>query len=242
MIKRILLLALAGMLATAAHAEDTDLVRERVGQALNKINPALRVDAVHPTPVAGLYEVVVGSQVVYFSADGRYLVQGELIDLQQQRSLTEARRQGQRLPLLQAVPEEEFIVYPARGERRHRVTIVTDIDCPYCRRLHAHMSEINRLGIEVRYLQMPRSGVGSPSYRKAVSVFCSDDRNRAMDRAKAGESVPERSCDNPVERHMQLASRLGINATPTIIFDNGAIHPGYLNAQTLLERAQEEAR
>jgi thiol:disulfide interchange protein DsbC len=121
------------------------------------------------------------------------------------------------------------------------VIVVTDIDCPYCRRMHAHMDEINGLGIELRYLQMPRAGVQSPSFRKAVSVYCAEDSTGAMDKAKAGQSVAEASCENPVARHMQLASRLGINATPTVVFANGSVHPGYMTAEQLLKRAEEES-
>jgi thiol:disulfide interchange protein DsbC len=241
MIKRILLLSLALAASTAVQADELDKVKQRVSEHLTKVNPTLRIDSVAPTPVAGLYEVTIGTQIVYVSADGRYLLQGDLVDLQEQRSLTEARRQAQRLPLLEAVPDEEYIVYPAKGENKHRVIVVTDIDCPYCRRMHAHMDEINGLGIELRYLQMPRAGVQSPSFRKAVSVYCAEDSTGAMDKAKAGQSVAEASCENPVARHMQLASRLGINATPTVVFANGSVHPGYMTAEQLLKRAEEES-
>lgn len=240
MIKRLAMLATM-VLASTAQAGNADDVQEHIVEAVRTLNPALEVNAVHETPIAGLYEVVIGSQIAYFSEDGRYLIQGELIDLVEQRSMTEARLQEQRLPRLQQVPDEEFIIYPAVGETQHRVIVVTDIDCPYCRRMHGEMERINELGIEVRYLQMPRAGVASPSYRKAVSVYCNDDQNAAMDRAKGGEDPPVRDCDNPVQRHMALTAELGIRATPTVIFENGATHPGYLEAERLLEIAEQHA-
>ncbi len=242
MVIRALLILIVGLSLPAASLAAGELgqVERRVAETLSTLNPELSVDAVNPTPIAGLYEVLVGGQVLYFSADGRYLLQGDLVDLREQRSLTEARRQQQRLAQLAQVPAAEYITYPARGDKRHSVVIVTDIDCPYCQRMHRHMAELNERGVEVRYLQMPRAGVNSPSYGKAVAVYCADNQLEAMDRAKAGESVPQRQCDHPVREHLQLVRQLGINATPTVVFENGAVHPGYLNTADLLARIAQE--
>ncbi|RFA26367.1 hypothetical protein CAI21_16890 [Alkalilimnicola ehrlichii] len=240
MIKRALVALILGAFATAAvYASETDKVKERVVETLERLNPSLSVSEVSSTPVPGLFEVVVGGQIVYFSADGRYMVQGELVDIREQRSLTEASRTLQRQAHLSRIDPAELITYPAQGETKHRVIVVTDIDCPYCRRMHAYMDDINALGIEVSYLQMPRAGVGSESYRKAVSVYCADNPQEAMDRAKAGGSVANNNCENPVRSHMELTAQLGINATPTTVTEDGAVIPGYMEAEALLRRLEQ---
>ena len=206
----------------------------RIDMALQAINPELSADAVRETPIEGLYEVVVGDRVVYMSADGRYLIQGEFIDLKTERSISEGHFREVRRREIEAVPVREMVVFPAEGERRGWVTVFTDIECPFCQRLHLHVPEINEQGVEVRYIMMPRS-IPSSSYRKSVAVYCADDRAAAMDEAKAG-TLPEANeeCPNPIQQHVQLARDLGIRATPTLITHSGRIHEGYLGTEGVL--------
>jgi thiol:disulfide interchange protein DsbC len=214
-------LTVATLPALAAGAED------RIRDSLRKLMPDVEPSSIEQAPVAGIYEVVVGSRVVYMSADGRHVFTGDLLDLEQEKNLTEARRSGQRQRVIDGLDEAGMITYPA-AEPRHTVTVFTDIDCPYCRKLHEQMDAYNRRGITVRYLAFPRAGIGSESFRKAVSVWCADDPAAAMDRAKAEKEMPRRSCDNPVAAHLRLAGQLGINGTPTIIADDGRMFPGYV--------------
>lgn len=132
-----------------------------------------------------------------------------------------------------------MIVY-APKQVKHTVTIFTDIDCPYCRKLHKEMQSYLDAGIEVRYLAFPRAGAGSESYKKAVSVWCAKNREEAMTRAKRGETVKSESCKHPVDRHLALVQRLGVNATPTIFLENGRRIPGYVPAQRLLQILEQE--
>jgi len=232
--------AAALQVATAASADATEqAVRERINASVRQIDPGLQVGDVAKTPIPGMREAVINGQVFYFSEDGRYMLQGELVDLQQRVSLTEQRRAGLRAALLAEVAKQDMLIYPATGKPKHIVTVVTDIDCPYCRRLHQHMQEMNSRGIEVRYLLMPRAGIQSESYRKAVSVWCADKPLEAMTAAKQGKTVADRQCDNPVRQHMVLAERMGINATPTIITQSGAVIAGYMPPEQLLARLAE---
>lgn len=185
--------------------------------------------AVRPAPISGFQEVVHGAQVLYISDDGRYVLQGDLYELETERSLTEERRSELRLALLAALKAEDLIVFAPEGsEPRHVLHVFTDVDCTYCRRLHAQIAEYNELGIEVRYLAFPRSGVDSPLYHKTVSVWCAEDRRAAMTRAKAGDSVPAADCDNPVGEQIDLAASFGVSGTPTLVFPDGSSLPGYV--------------
>jgi thiol:disulfide interchange protein DsbC len=126
---------------------------------------------------------------------------------------------------------------------QHTVTIFTDIDCGYCRKLHAEVSKYNDLGIRVRYLMFPRAGQGSLAYRKAVSVLCASDRNTAMTRAKAGEEIEMKECDNPVDREMALGQEVGVTGTPAIFLESGDLIPGYVPADrmaAILEKTDKQ--
>lgn len=235
-----LALVLVAVVSGTASSNDTDRAHQRIGEALAGINPELEIERIEPSPVEGLYQVLIGGQVVYVTGDGRYLVQGDMHDLQSRRSVSEPLRSELRLQKISAHGTENMIIYPAEGKREHVITVFTDIDCPYCRKMHADMESYTSRGIEVRYIQMPRAGVGSGSYRKAVSVWCADDRRAAMDRAKSGAAMNERSCDNPVSAQLQLARELGVNATPTFITDAGTLHRGLVGAQQLKALLDEE--
>jgi thiol:disulfide interchange protein DsbC len=199
---------------------------------LDTLVPGVRPDSIKPTPVAGIYEVAYGTEVVYFTADGRYMFNGSLFDMNTRQDLTDQTRNGARKAALDRLDEGDMVVY-APKDAKHTITVFTDVDCPYCRRLHAEMSQYQKLGIKVRYLLFPRAGVGSSSYKKAVSVWCADDRNRAMDLAKQGKSVEEKTCENPVKEQMRLGQVIGVRGTPAILFENGQMMPGYKPAKEI---------
>ncbi len=197
-------------------------------------------DTIRPAAAAGLYEVVIGTQIVYVTPDGRYLLNGDLIDVAQHRNISDERRSSLYKAAIDKVGEDSMIVFsPGPGKVKHTVTIFTDIDCPYCRKLHHEIDSYLKEGIEVRYLAFPRAGLGSDSYKKAVSVWCAKDRAAAMTKAKNGEEIEAKSCDNPVQRHMELVRELGVNATPTIFLEDGRRVPGYVPAKRLLKLLEQ---
>lgn len=194
----------------------------------------LQKDEIRPAAVPGLYEIRMGAQIAYVSADGRYLVRGDVIDLNEQVNLSEQRRSAMRLDLLGEVPDSRYISFPAEDEK-YVITVFTDIDCGYCRQLHAEMDRINAAGITVHYLFYPRAGVGSSSWHKAVEVWCSDDRKAALTRAKQGLPLAAKQCaSNPVLEHYQLARKIGVSGTPAIVTDRGEFIRGYLPLPDLL--------
>lgn len=235
--KRLYLLVASMVIAGSALAAETisDDAANRLKGVLAQVMPG-SPDSITATPMPGIYEVAYGSQVLYVSADGRYLVNGELFDVQKRTNLTEERRSKARLATLKGIDEKSMIVYPAKGKSKHTVTVFTDIDCGYCRKLHQGMAEMNELGITIRYLSFPRAGVGSESYKKAVDVWCSKDRNKAMDKAKANQAVEgaAASCNAPINKHMELANTFGVTGTPSMVLEDGRFLPGYLPPQQLL--------
>lgn len=202
--------------------------------AIHRLAPEVRIQAVDKSPLPGLYQVIVQGQAVYVSADGRYMLQGDAYDLKTQARLADARLDALRREALAKIPASRMIRF-APAHPKYTVTVFTDVDCPYCRIFHSHIAEYNKLGIAVDYLFWPRSGLNTPSYDKAVSVWCAADRKRAFTEAKHGVDPKPAHCDNPVAHDYQLGTDLGVDGTPTIIAGNGAALNGYADPMQLLQ-------
>jgi len=189
--------------------------------------PGAKAEDLHPTPIPGVYEMMRGTEAAYLSADGKYAIVGDLYDLKSNDNLTESRRRETRLKLLAAVPESQMVIFGPK-DARHTVTVFTDVDCQFCRKLHSQIADYNRLGIRVRYLFYPRTGPNTESWTKAVQVWCSADRNTALTQAKLGQPLAARPCPNsPVARHYELGQQFELQGTPAIVLGNGEMLPGY---------------
>ena len=213
----------------------------KIRAALARVLPGIAVDGIQPAPVEGLYAVTSGHRIYYMTGNGDYLIRGDFFDLKTRKNLTDEHASKVRQSAMSELGDEKMIVYTPE-ETKHTVTIFTDIDCPYCRKLHHEMADYNAAGIKVRYLLYPRAGVGSPSYDKAVSVWCADDRNAAMDTAKNMQPVEPKSCDNPVKDHLALGEVFGVRGTPAIVMENGEVLPGYVPAKRLAAALAEQTK
>ncbi len=233
--KFLLSISLASSMAMNVSAADTTAIEAQLKTILPNASDAV----ITATPVEGLYQVQLGMTVVYMSTDGKFLLNGSLIKLETRDNLTELAKSAVRQTAIQKIPESSMIVYPAKGKQTHFITVFSDIDCPYCAKLHKEIPSLNAAGIRVRYLSYPRAGMGSPSYHKAVSVWCAKDSVKAMDNAMSGKSVEHKICVNPVRDHMAEAKYFGVNGTPNIILDNGELLPGYLPAKELIKILKE---
>ena len=154
--------------------------------ALVKLLPAgSKLEDLKPSPIPGIYQFVQGAEVSYLTADGKYFLDGNVYDMSTRENLTEAIRAHARLALINAVPESQMLIFSPKNPH-YTITVFTDVDCQYCRKLHSEMAELNKLGVRVRYMFYPRTGPNTESWRKAEVVWCSADRNEALTRAKAG--------------------------------------------------------
>lgn len=232
--KRGLLLLLFWLmpLAGLAQQDSTGADIERIHQSLGALLKSLEKKDITPTPIPGLYEVMLGAKVFYVSADGRYLIQGKMVDLETGQDLTEAKVSTARKRAVDAVGEENMIIF-GPDNARHTITVFTDIECGYCRKLHSQIDDYGRQGIRIRYLFYPRAGLDSEAARKAVAVWCADDRHEAMGRAKQGKEVEYRECENPVKEHYMLGQTVGVTGTPALVLENGELIPGYIPPKRL---------
>lgn len=207
--------------------------------AIVKKFPGAKVEDVRPSPVEGVYEVQLGADTAYVSADGRYIFAGDLFEIDTRANLTEAKRAAGRTKLLAKVDERDAIVFGPAGAK-HTITVFTDVDCGYCRKLHSEIDQLNKLGVRVRYLAYPRSGPGTPDWRKMEQVWCADDRKAAITRAKLGQDVQAKHCNTSlVSRQFELGEDLGVRGTPAIFTVHGEYIGGYLPPADLKEQLDE---
>jgi len=220
-----LVLLLSLLLSSPLIAADDEVTK--LQEKLSAMFPNEAPFTVSKTPVPGLFEVDFGDSFMYITGDGEYAVKGDIIHMLTNSNLTDIKRAENRLETMKDITDNNTITYPAINKKTS-MTVFTDIDCSYCRKLHSQMAGYNKLGIEVKYAFYPRAGIGSNSYKKAVSVWCADDQRSAMDAIKAGKRIEQLDCDNPVVTHVEVANKMGINSTPTLFFDDGTVLPGYI--------------
>ena len=214
-----------------------DTLRETINTSLGAASQGqLRVESMKETPMADVVEVILSSGEILFSdKSGRFMIAGEMYTTRPEGlvNLTAETRKDQVRQLLAGVPEDQMVIFEPEGETMATISVFTDVDCTYCRRLHHDVEAINANGIRVRYLAYPRGGLESTAYPKMISVWCSDDRNRAITQAKNGQNLPERDCQNPVLNHHSLGNRIGITGTPAIVLPDGTLIPGYMDTERL---------
>ena len=231
------LLVLGALLVqTSAPAEQAS-VDPRV-EVASRI-PGAKVEQLKATPIPGMYEYTRGTEIAYVTADGKYAISGDLFDLAKNDNLTEQHRRELRSKLIAAVPEDQMLIFGPK-DPKYTITVFTDVDCAYCRKLHSQIAEYNRLGVRVRYLMYPRTGPNTSSWTKAEQVWCSPDRNDALTRAKLGQDLKAKPCaDNPVARTYQLGRDFALDGTPAIILADGEMLPGYVPPDVLAEHLKD---
>ncbi len=203
--------------------------------ALSRLLPNVEIDNVSPTPINGLYQVVLGSDVIYMTRDGNYVIKGEILDLEERRNLTEDVRAGSRVKLLGGIKKDDYIEF-ASENMKDAIYVFTDVDCGYCRKLHRDVPELNSLGVSVRYLAYPRAGVDSVAGHEMSKVWCAKDRQKALSAAKNSESVVAEPCDDPVAEQYALGQKLGVRGTPAIYLQNGRMLPGYMPPNEIIKQ------
>jgi thiol:disulfide interchange protein DsbC len=195
----------------------------------------VKPEDLHATPIPGIYELLRGGDAAYVSTDGKYAIIGDMYETGTNNDLTENRRRDLRLKMLAAIPENQMVVF-GPDNPKHTITVFTDMDCAYCRKLHSQISDYNKLGIRVRYIAYPRTGPNTSSWSKAEQVWCSADRKTALTEAKLGKTLPTKVCaENPVAKEYALGQEFNLQGTPTIILANGEMVAGYMAPTDLVE-------
>jgi thiol:disulfide interchange protein DsbC len=203
--------------------------------ALSRLLPDVEIDDVSPTPINGLYQVVIGSDIIYMTRDGNYVIKGEILDLEERRNLTEDVRAESRVKILGSIKEDDYIEFSSK-DMQDAIYVFTDVDCGYCRKLHLDVPELNSLGVTVRYLAYPRAGVDSAVGHEMSNVWCAKDRQKALTAAKNREPVEANPCDDPVAEQYAMGQKLGVRGTPAIYLQNGRMLPGYMPPNEIIKQ------
>lgn len=231
--------AVLGLAASIAFAADPD---QSIRATLTKLQPDMPIEAIAESPMSGLYQVhLKGGRLLYASADGQFLMQGNLYQFKGDQAVNLTRQAESKgvAKAINSIPTSEMVVFSPKEPAKAHITVFTDTDCGYCQKLHSEVPELNRRGIEVRYMAFPRQGLGSHGYNTMVSVWCAKNRQAAMDQAKSREELPAASCDNPVAKQYEMGQMIGVNGTPAIVLGNGELIPGYQPAPELAKAALE---
>ncbi|MEP6483209.1 MAG: DsbC family protein [Rudaea sp.] len=231
----------------AAIAMAADGADKSARDAIHSLLPMAIIDQVVKSDLPGFYEVIISGEIVYVTEDGKYLLQGKLYDVPQKKDLTAARIATLREQALAKLPESKQMIF-APPNPKHTVTVFTDVDCPYCKQFHKQIAEYNRAGIAVHYVLYPLD-IHPGADKKAAAVWCAKDRNEAYTAAMNGQDPGNGTCANPVAETKALGVALGINATPTVLAEDGtmvanekAVSPTLLAAELDRKAAAKTAK
>lgn len=232
--------ALLALLGQGAYGAVDEEVAKTIKTRLHAANPKASYGEVRESPIGGLYEVEVdGGSTIFVSRDGGHFVFGDLYQVGTGSlvNLSEQRRTKQRAEVMEKQDLDDMIVFAPKGETKAHVYVFTDVDCGYCRKLHQDVPELNKRGIEVRYLAFPRAGLNSLGYRKIATAWCADDPNKTLTALKNRENVPLNVCNNnPVAAQYKLGNEvIDVRGTPTIVMQDGTVVPGYLPPDTMVK-------
>jgi len=225
------------LISTSNAGSGQDQGFDAVETKIRSLVPNATTIAVSETPIEGILQVQINSDIVYVTANGQYLLQGQIMEVDTRVNLTDQARSGIRLSLLTNVNLDEQITFSPK-KPDYELIVFTDIDCGYCRKLHNEMEGYNEHGIAIHYMAFPRAGIGSDSYNKFVSVWCADDQKEALTLAKNGIDPDPQKCPNPIADQYELGREIGVTGTPAMLTSDGALIPGYMPPEQLRQRLE----
>lgn len=189
-----------------------------------------------PAPILGLFQIAVGTQIYYLSADGRYLLRGELLDLKEGVNISETHKKSLRKVVLQDIPLKDLIVFKPAIETLHSVVIFSNLNCSYCRSVYEDIPKFLQLGVEVRLAPFIHAPRNSQAHKKITEVWCSPDRKTALERNyREQKTVPAFCDDSFLEDDYIIALKLGISAIPTYVLEDGELLNGYIAPEALIK-------
>ncbi len=218
------------------HGKDISDMRAK----LEIIIPGIAIDSVVLLNNIGLVQVVINDEIIYFTENLQYLIDGDVISLETRQNITENKRISLRRLALANLDESDMIIYEPTKEMEHTITVFIDIDCAYCQKLHEQRTEYNDLGIRIRYLAFPHAGIDSISFNKTENVWCAENSEQAMTDATTGVEVVRSGCRSPVQVHYEFGRRIGVRSTPAILLESGRILPGYVPPKRLKQILSQE--
>nr|WP_297351928.1 DsbC family protein [uncultured Caldimonas sp.] len=221
--------------ASAAWAQEA-AIRKNLAERLPNLP---KIDEITKTPVPGLYEVRVGTDVVYTDAEGNYLIQGQIIDTKARKNLTEERVNKLAAIDFASLPLKDAIVWKS-GTGKRKIAVFADPNCGYCKRFERDLLAVKDVTVYTFLYPI----LSPDSTTKSNAIWCSKDRTKAwqdwMIRGVAPTPAPA-NCETPVARNTELGRKHRVNGTPALVFEDGTRIPGALNTEQIEAQLAEVA-
>ncbi|MBA2721487.1 MAG: DsbC family protein [Methylibium sp.] len=217
-----------GTLPASAQLPQEAAIRKSLGERLSSLP---KIDEVNKAPVAGLFEVLIGTEVFYTDAEGAYLIRGEILDLKNKRNLTEERIAKLTAIDFDSLPLKDAVVWKT-GSGKRRIAVFSDPNCGYCKRFEKELTGMK--DVTVYTFLIPILGGDSPD--KAKAIWCAKDSTAAYRNWMLEGTTPPRplgDCATPIERNIELSRKHRVSGTPAIVFEDGVRVPGMLTADQL---------
>jgi len=215
---------------------DETLINEKITTILP---PGTNIESIEVSEFPGIYKVYFGDiQPLYVSENGNFFIYGDMFNVNANGiiNLTEKDILEKRKVLMQDINNDELIKFEAKNEL-FAVTVFTDVDCGYCRKLHDEIATYNEAGITINYAAFPRSGIGTETFSKMVGAWCSNNPKDSITKLKNGKKLKLSFCDSqPVAKHYAIGNKIGVTGTPAIVSSKGELLPGYHSAEDLLSK------
>lgn len=242
--KKLFVILMLGLSIPLASAATKALNEDQIRIMLEARFPDASIEHVAPSDVDSLYSFLLEGNLYYISDDGKYLIDGKMLDIttekirnvsQERLSQLDKMKSPMRKREMAKLKEEDMVVFKAPNEE-HVISVFTDIDCGYCQKMHRERNDYLSRGITIRYLAYPRAGINSPSGEKLKGIWCASDPQTAMTEAKLERKYREGRCETPFAQHMSLVRKFGIRGTPGIVLENGDVIGGYQPAEIMRQR------
>jgi thiol:disulfide interchange protein DsbC len=221
--------AAASAAAPAANASDIPPQYSDLVKKLTKLLRDTQIQSIRPSGVEGIVEVLlVGNRIVYCDLAAKHLFNGHLFELDTQKDLTE-----QRLSEVTRIDPKELPLADAfdvkRGNGKRELYLFEDPDCPFCKKFEEQLPEITDVTLHI--FLYPLTSIHPNAFAHARNIWCAKDRQKAWsDKMLKDIDPPTAECANPLERNIALGTKLHIDGTPSVIFADGRIHEGMLEA------------
>lgn len=205
--------------------------------AMTEKYPNIKINSIEQVNDS-FFEITIQDQLYYLTSDFKHLIIGNVIDFKTGKNLTENRLKKERVKYLSEISDKDIVVYkPEKTE--YTITIFTDTSCPYCQKLHNEVSELLSNNIEIHYVLFSRNGNDDDAYNDMVSIWCSDNQKKALDKAFANDFLETKTCTNPIADNYLIARDLKVNGTPMIYMEDGSVIPGYVSSDKIIDALAE---
>lgn len=227
------LLAVSCAMAFASAAlADEAAIRKAIAERMPEFP---KIDEIRKTPIAGLYEVRVGTDVFYSDEDGHHLIDGQLIDTKTRTNLTEERIAKLTAIDFAKLPLKDAIVWK-QGSGARKLVVFADPNCGYCKKFERDLQQVK--DVTVYTFLYPILGGDSPE--KSRNIWCAKDNTKAWRDWMIDGTAPARSigqCDTAaLARNVSLGRKHKVTGTPALVFEDGTRVPGAMPPEQVEKR------